>query len=1207
MGRDLKVLILEDQSSDAELIIDGLRQAGFDPDWERVETKEQYVARLRPDLDVILADYVVARFNAMEALRLLQARDLDIPFVVITGVTKGEDAVACLRQGADDYLLKDRLERLGPVVEHVLETKRLGDERRAARRDARISTRQWQATFNAINDPLFLLDAGGRIVRCNQAAVAFIGQPRTEIIGHQCCEMLHGASEMVERCPYFQALESQERASHVWQKEDRWLEATVDPMLDEDGYLIGFVHLLEDITKRKEAEEAIGRRARELKLLNRAGHAFNASLDLDEVLGTVLEEVRRVLGVAGCSIWLRDPDTRALICRQASGPQGDTVRGWRLAPGEGIVGWVVSHGKSSIVADAQTDERHFEDVDEQTGLGLRSILTVPLRSEGDTIGALQAVDEATSRFSAGDATLLKSLAASATLAIQKAQMYERAQDEIVERRRAEAAQREAEARYRTLFEETPIGLYRSTPEGEILDANPALAAMLGYSDQESFLKANAFTFYLDPEDRKRRLKALESCGTWESVEVRLRRRDGEIIRVLDTGRAVRDDQGEICYYNGALRDITERKRAEEQAHFQASLLDAVGEAVIASDPTGTVIYWNEAAEGLYGWSEEEVLDRNVLDVTPALGSEERATEIMERLKTGERWTGDFRVQRQDGTTFHALVTNTPVQDEHGKLTAIIGVSRDITARKDAERRLRESEEDFRALAEHNPDIVARFDEDVRYLYVSPAVSRYVELTPDELIGKTNEELGFTGETVEIWEAPIRRAFDTGKPQAFEFEFESLQGRTVFDGRIAPEVGEDGRVETVLSAVRDITEQRQAEEALEQRLAELALLNEMGNQITRALGLEAVLESAVEIVQRSFGYHNVAVLTLDQDNRKLTLSTVAGRFADIMDEGLQMDLEEGLIGWVACHGETVVVNNVEADPRYVNCYPDQIHTQSELSVPICIADDVVGVLDVQSEEPGAFEENDVTVMETVADQMAVALENGRLYKAERAARRQLRDLASYLQNIREEERTRIAREIHDEFGQMMTALKMDLAWLRKRLPQDEPDLLRKADAMSEAIDETLQDVRRIASELRPGILDDLGLAAAIEWQAETFSERSGIVCELHLDEEGDHLDRQLVTALFRILQEALTNVARHARASRVRVGLDVAPIEVTLTVRDDGRGITEKELTDGESLGLMGMRERAHTLGGSVTFEGHPNGGTSVTTRIPRRGHETRRE
>jgi len=183
-------------------------------------------------------------------------------------------------------------------------------------------------------------------------------------------------------------------------------------------------HLEQEITDRKRVTEALQYRNQELALLNRSSQAFSSTLDLDEVLVTVLEEVRRLLGVVASSIWLIDPDTGELVCRQATGPQRDVVRGWRLAPGEGIAGWVIEHGESVVVPDITMDGRHFDAVDQTTGLPLRSILTVPLRARNNVIGVIQVMDVAVDFFGQTDLMLLESLAAPATIAIENARLVE---------------------------------------------------------------------------------------------------------------------------------------------------------------------------------------------------------------------------------------------------------------------------------------------------------------------------------------------------------------------------------------------------------------------------------------------------------------------------------------------------------------------------------------------------------------------------------------------------------------------------------------------------------------------------------------------------------------------------------------------------------------------------------------------------------------
>ena len=218
--------------------------------------------------------------------------------------------------------------------------------------------------------------------------------------------------------------------------------------------------------------------------------------------------------------------------------------------------------------------------------------------------------------------------------------------------------------------------------------------------------------------------------------------------------------------------------------------------------------------------------------------------------------------------------------------------------------------------------------------------------------------------------------------------------------------------------------------------------------------------------------------------------------------------------------------------------------------------------------------------------------------QRRSFKQLRALAARIQTAREEERAKVAREIHDELGQALTAIKIDLTALLPIVLADPGPNLQRQQAVFRLLDEAIHTVRRIATDLRPGVLDDLGLVAAIEWAVEEFQARTGIESCVSLPEADVALEAESATALFRILQEALTNVARHARASRVTVRLAREEGSLSLEVHDNGGGIREDHLSGGRSLGVLGMRERAILLGGEFSIGGTPENGTTVKVRIP---------
>ncbi|MHC1696833.1 MAG: sensor histidine kinase [Geobacteraceae bacterium] len=228
------------------------------------------------------------------------------------------------------------------------------------------------------------------------------------------------------------------------------------------------------------------------------------------------------------------------------------------------------------------------------------------------------------------------------------------------------------------------------------------------------------------------------------------------------------------------------------------------------------------------------------------------------------------------------------------------------------------------------------------------------------------------------------------------------------------------------------------------------------------------------------------------------------------------------------------------------------------------------------------------------QFALKASEERLKEALETANRVFR----YMETVRENERKHIAREIHDQLGQALTALKIELFRL-KNSPREEKEAFTEAiDQMSDLVSETIRDVQRISSELRPQLLDDLGLVAAIEWLAQEFSERMGIPCYFDRQNAESCAGTACSTAIFRIVQESLTNICRHAQASQVEIILDCGSGRANLKIIDDGIGIRKDHLSSEESLGLLGIMERAHMCGGKADIFGEPGKGTTVVAIIP---------
>jgi PAS domain S-box-containing protein len=286
-----------------------------------------------------------------------------------------------------------------------------------------------------------------------------------------------------------------------------------------------------------------------------------------------------------------------------------------------------------------------------------------------------------------------------------------------------------------------------------------------------------------------------------------------------------------------------------------------------------------------------------------------------------------------------------------------------------------------------------------------------------------------------------------------------------------------------------------------------------------------------------------------------------------------DIDAGKAGWRAMFDAGHL--HVETDERRMDGTPVRIEGHY-----LCVYDErgrITGHIGIQ---------RDITDRHLAAEEIA-------------RSREELRALAARLESVREEERTRIARELHDELGQALTGLKLDLAWMERRLNRhSQSELVDRCASLLGRLDDVMIAVRRIVTELRPSVLDQLGLADAIEWQAQDFAARTGLTLDLDIRCESDSPSGEVASAVFRMLQEALTNVAKHASATRVTVALHIEPLSLSLDVSDNGRGITRDELRGSHSLGLLGLRERAIALGGAVNVFRDASAGTTVALRLP---------
>jgi PAS domain S-box-containing protein len=663
--------------------------------------------------------------------------------------------------------------------------------------------------------------------------------------------------------------------------------------------------------------------------------------------------------------------------------------------------------------------------------------------------------------------------------------------------------------------------------------------------------------YPDPQDHKNVLNFVATANAkWGAFRTRVR--DG---RVIDTAWAnIRLSDGTSV---GIGQDITEQKRAQdallESHNLQRAVVDGTPDAVFVKDRQGRYQMINSAGAGFVGKQVEEIIGRDDADLFPPETVREIRRVDQEVMASGKAQTFE-QTATAAGMTRTYLTTKDVYRDSKGAVIGVIGIARDITGRKRVEEALRASEERYRDLVENAHDIIYSHDLEGNYTSVNKAVEQITGYSREEAL-KINLAQIIAPEYLEQARSMIQRKLAGEKETVYDLEIVAKDGR-----RIAVEVNtrliyQDGVPVGIHGIARDVTERKRVQEELRESEERYRDLVENSTELICTHDLDGLILSANRAAIEVLGFD-----PKDWVGKRNLRDILAPEVdPDELDDYLARIRRDG-------NADGVMLVQTRSGVRRIWEYHNTLRTKGVLT-PI-----VRGMA------------RDIT-------------ERKRAEEALRATSDQLRALSASVQSAREEEGARIARELHDELGSALTSLKWDLEGIDKLCSQsvNQMDFLparKKIEGMMGLIDATINTVTRISSELRPSLLDDLGLAAAIEWQARQFEGRAGITCECDSFVEDIELSREKATAIFRIFQEALTNILRHAQATRVNITMEEERGEFVLQVRDNGRGIAENEKTGARTLGLIGMRERVHLVGGGIEVTGVAGKGTVLTVRVP---------
>jgi PAS domain S-box-containing protein len=411
-------------------------------------------------------------------------------------------------------------------------------------------------------------------------------------------------------------------------------------------------------------------------------------------------------------------------------------------------------------------------------------------------------------------------------------------------------------------------------------------------------------------------------------------------------------------------------------------------------------------------------------------------------------------------------------------------------------------------------------------------------------------------------------------------------------------GRDGSVPGVIAIIRDITRRLEGTETRIRQNRELLTYLKLSQIVLSSRPLQESFRDIADEIRKATGFPIAAIAIIDEARQTVVFHGLKGRGTHAHRLVQEYPINTTLSGVVVRTGKPLVKTHVQDHPEYRRTAARRTRAQTFVGYPMRVGQKIIGCLNLAHTKNIDIGDETKQWIEGLANFVAVLMERKRAEEDLRASREQLRELSRWTQAAIEEERKRISREIHDQLGQELSLLQLELGLMQDGLPKVKSDLRSKAQSMTRLIDSAIRSVQKISTDLRPTLLDNLGLGAAVDWAAKEFQKRTKIRCRMSADPPDLKLDPERSTALFRILQEALTNVFRHARATQVAVHLEGRKHDVVLTVRDNGIGIPLRRITHAKSVGLTGMRERVHPWGGSVAISGTPGKGTAVTVTIP---------
>jgi len=515
---------------------------------------------------------------------------------------------------------------------------------------------------------------------------------------------------------------------------------------------------------------------------------------------------------------------------------------------------------------------------------------------------------------------------------------------------------------------------------------------------------------------------------------------------------------------------------------------------------------------------------------------------------------------------------------------------------------------FQAIVDGVEDELLVIDTEYRVIFANSAArNKFLKVT-ESPIGEPCYKILYSRDkpcTAPLWECPLIKVLESGKPTTVVHPEHGAGTDTYQKVTAYPLRDNSGNIKSVVELRRDVTATKELESQMLRQHHELLALSRVSAALSGLWDLDAILRVGLDNVLNIMNGSIGGILLFDERDQTLYYRVHQGLSTKYVEE-MRMQLGEGIAGRAAQSGKALLLDDISTDPR--TAHPDLISTEglkAFISVPLRAKDKVLGVLNVASKMPRQFTDNDMHLLNSIGDQLGVAIEEARLYERLRNARERYQKLARQTLMAQEEERKRMARELHDETSQALSGIELQLQALIGTIEMSDkkdPEFIARLKKVQSLTIQVHGEISRLIADLRPALLDTLGLVPAIRQYAEGSLRPLGIEVSVESKGVDMRLPSELEAGLFRWAQGAIGNIAQHSKAKSARINLTRKNNELFIEIKDDGVGFDVSKITNieesGRGRGVFSMKERIGLLGGSCGIESKPGQGTVVRGRVP---------